>query len=824
MRSASITLFLIMLILNGCNSPYTGKKPAPSLTREDFVPPMNTDRTRLFDSGWKFCKGEMTGAEDPGFNDDAWRNLDLPHDWSIEDLPGQKPDEIVGPFDKKSIGIFYTGYTDGGTGWYRKKFILPETDTGKEVSLYFDGVYMTADVWLNGHCLGTHKHGYTPFNFSLSKFLNSPGKPNVIAVQVKNIGENSRWYSGSGIYRHVWLRVTDKLNVPVWGIYITTPEVSVEKSKVSALITVRNTGQQKAGYRIRNTIISPDSKEAATTVAGSQLEAGEEKVTEQLFIITSPELWSTETPHLYKLRTEIITDSGVIDYLETVFGIRSLNFSPGNGFLLNGRSVILRGACIHHDNGALGSAAIDRADQRRVEILKKCGFNAIRTSHNPPSEGFLDACDRLGMLVMDEAFDMWTEPKRPDDYHLYFPEWHSQDLRSMVLRDRNHPSIILWSIGNEIKERADPIGLKIGKELIGTIKELDATRPVTMAICEFWETRGRKWEDSAPAFAQLDICGYNYVWGEYEKDHQEFPERVMAGTESFGLDIYENWRMATEKPYVIGDFVWTGLDYLGEAGIGQAMIDSVPMCWPWIISNCGDIDITGQKKPQALYRDIVWDRSRIEMAVEEIPPQGKEWIIRAWGWPRVMPSWNWRGNEGKMMRVFVYTKCDEVTLELNGKEIASQSAKPDSKFTFVFSVPYEPGELKALAVSGGKIIAEKSLVTTGPAARIKIIPDRPVITCNRNDLAYLTAELTDTDGRIVNDDSSLVRFKVEGNARLVAVDNGNPREPRSFQCDSCYAYHGRCIAILRPVGKRGKITLTASCSNTNSGKCVIEIN
>ena len=660
MKQISLATLLLLAVLFGCNRQQTASDERAISSAPAFTPPMNSSRYRLFDEDWKFYKGDLKGAEVPGFDDSRWRIVDLPHDWSIEDLPDQKEGEVVGPFDKKSIGLFYTSYTIGGTGWYRKSFIVDKSDQGKEFSIYFDGVYMESDVWINGHYLGSHKHGYTPFYYNLNNYLNPAGKENTLAVLVKNIGENSRWYSGSGIYRHVWTRVTDSLNIPVWGVFVTTPEVSEKHSKISAAVSMENKGISAIEFRLKSSVVNPEGKEVLKSEKDEKLAAGEIKKVDQFFDLPEPELWSVETPSLYTLKTELISDGKVLDTEETSFGIRSISFSPDKGFLLNGKNVILKGACIHHDNGPLGSVAFDRADQRKIEILKANGFNAIRTSHNPPSQGFLDACDRYGMLVMDEAFHMWENPKRPDDYHRFFREWHKKDLQSMILRDRNHPSVIIWSIGNEIKERADSSGLRIAGDLIGIIKDLDRTRPVSNGICEFWETKGRKWEDSAPAFALLDVCGYNYVYGEYEKDHARYPERIIAGTESFAMSIYENWQMATEKSYVIGDFVWTGMDYLGEAGIGQAMTDSTTMCWPWINANCGDIDLIGYKKPQAFYRDVVWDRSKIEMAVEEIPPAGKEWLIRDWGWYREYPGWNWPGNEGKNMNVRVYTKHNEV--------------------------------------------------------------------------------------------------------------------------------------------------------------------
>ncbi|MGV8137482.1 MAG: glycoside hydrolase family 2 TIM barrel-domain containing protein [Mangrovibacterium sp.] len=821
MKRSLFIVFLFLEILVVCCIEHSDKKTGRDGT--SFVPPLNNERFRLFDLNWRFYKGEQAGAEAIGFDDSQWRKVDLPHDWSIEDLPNQKEGEIVGPFDKNSIGLFYTGYTAGGSGWYRKSFVTDETAQDREFSVCFDGVYMESDVWLNGHHLGSHKHGYTPFFFKLNDYLNPAGQKNVLAVYVGNTGENSRWYSGSGIYRHVWLRVTDPVNIPVWGVAVTTSEVSDEKATVLAEVSVENNGNSSVDITIKNTVFSPGGKEVSNSEKMGTLAIGEKKKIEQLLDVPDPELWSTGTPSLYILKTELLANGNVVDTDETTFGIRSISFSPGNGFLLNGKQVLLQGACIHHDNGPLGAAAFDRADQRRIEILKANGFNAIRTSHNPPSQGFLDACDRLGMLVMDEAFDMWEIPKRKDDYHQFFKKWHEKDLCSMILRDRNHPSVIIWSIGNEIRERADTSGIRIAKDLIRIIKEIDQTRPVTNAICGFWETKGRKWEESAPAFALLDVCGYNYAYEEYEKDHTQYPERIIVGTESFPMSIYENWKMAHEKPYVIGDFVWTGMDYLGEAGIGQAMVDSTTMCWPWINANCGDIDLIGYKKPQAYYRDVVWDRSQLEMEVEEIAPEGKEWKIRAWGWRRTFRSWSWPGNEGKNMNVYVYTKCEEVRMELNGQVIVTQKATPASKFTYVFSIPYEPGELKAVAVSGGKEVAVKSLKTTGPVEKIKIIPERPFVTADRNDLVYLSIELADTNGNRVFNQEVAIHFSVEGEAEMIGVDNGNPMEPKSFRAGRCKTYLGRCLVILRPTGKIGKLKITAASDQISAASCQMEI-
>ena len=794
-----------------------------NITVASFVPPQNTERFRLFDQDWKFSKGEFENAELSDFDDSRWRNINLPHDWSIENLPDQKEGEIIGPFNKNSIGKAHTGFTIGGTARYRKTFVLAEADQNKEISIYFDGVYMESDVWLNGHHLGSHKHGYTPFYYKLNDYLSPSGQKNTLVVRVKNIGKNSRWYSGSGIYRHVWLRATEPLNIPVWGVFVTTPEVSEQIAQVRAMITVNNDGSEKSDFIVKNTIVNSSGEIVANFEKKEMLESDEKKQIEQLFEVIKPALWSIDSPSMYTLRTMLVINGKTVDSEETAFGIRSISFSPEHGFLLNGKPVLIQGACIHHDNGPLGAVAIDRADQRKIEILKANGFNTIRSSHNPPSVGLLDACDRIGMLVMDESFDMWEKPKTTDDYHRFFHEYHKKDLRAMMLRDRNHPSVIIWSIGNEIPERADTSGLRIASELIGIVKDIDTTRPVTQAICDFNKIKSLKWEDSAPAFKLLDVCGYNYKFDKYKEDHRQYPERIFVGTESFPMAIYENWKMCHEKPYVVGDFVWTGMDYLGEAGIGQAMTDSLTMCWPWINANCGDIDLIGYKKQQSFYRDVVWDRSKLEMAVEEIAPEGKEWKIKAWGWRREYPSWNWPGNEGKHMNVYVYTKCDEVRLELNGKIIEFQKANPDSKFTYCFSIPYEPGNLKAVGISKGKELIEKTLETTGPVEKMKIVSDRFSISRDRNDLAYLTIELVDVTGRRVPDSEANIKFDVGGEAEIVAVGNGNPREPKSFQSQSCNAFHGRCLVILRPTGKPGEVILTAKSDSLPQKKCVIKI-
>ncbi|HLG40847.1 MAG TPA: glycoside hydrolase family 2 TIM barrel-domain containing protein, partial [Chitinophagaceae bacterium] len=577
------------------------------------------DRIRDFDSDWRFIKDSIAGAEQPGFDDSKWRVLDLPHDWSIEDLPEQIPGKTIGPFSKESEGALNgasTAHTVGGTGWYRKIFTLNSDDQNKLISVYFEGVYTETDVWINGKYAGAHKHGYTSFFFDITKFCKPAGEKNLMAVRVINKGKNSRWYSGSGIYRHVKLIVTNPLHIDQWGVYITTPKVSAEEATIKIVTSISNETDEKSDIKLHTHIFDANGNFVTETETLQSVNANRKANIPQEIFVKMPMLWSPDSPFLYKAEIAVIVKGETEDVMKIDFGIRSVSFSAENGFLLNGQKIELKGGCVHHDNGILGAAAIDRAEERRIELLRANGFNAVRSSHNPPSPAFLDACDRLGMLVIDEAFDMWQKPKNPDDYHNFFDEWWERDLSSMVLRDRNHPSIILWSIGNEIQERADSSGLAIIKKFKPKINQLDSSRLITAAVCEFWDNPGKKWPATIPTFALLDVGGYNYQWMQYESDHQQFPQRIMAGTESVPRHAFENWQLVEKHPYVIGDFVWTAMDYLGESGIGHTGCDNVKdefsMPWPWFNSWCGDIDLAGNKKPQSYYRDVVWRRSKIE--------------------------------------------------------------------------------------------------------------------------------------------------------------------------------------------------------------------
>jgi len=798
MKKTSIFLSIVyFLILFSCTSNNTTTEPLK-------------DRNVAFDAGWKFIRDSIQGAENPSFNDSAWRIVDLPHDWSIENIDDSVKAEHIGPFTKSSEGGISTGHVKGGTGWYRKHFTVDASYRSKQVSLCFDGVYMVANVWVNGKKAGDHFYGYTPFSFNITSLLKT-GSDNVIAVEVKNKGKNSRWYSGSGIYRHVWLTVTNPLHIDENGVFITSSLPSKDTADVHLVISVKNSSSSVSDAKLVTTLRDKDGKELDRTENDMKVEPNGIAKIEQSLKIKSPSLWSIDSPALYSAIVEIISKGKVTDSYPVSFGVRTISFSATNGFLLNGSNIKMTGACMHHDNGLLGSATFDRAEERRIEIMKANGYNAIRTSHNPPSKQFLDACDRLGMLVIDEAFDMWEHPKNPLDYSIYFKKNWKSDLESMILRDRNHPSVIFWSIGNEIYERADTSGVRIAKQLVSLVKSLDKTRPVTQAVCQFWDHPGYTWASSEPAFASIDIGGYNYELQEYENDHKKFPERIMMGTESFPIQAYENWRQVEKNSWVIGDFVWTGMDYLGESGIGHVSYDKMEfsMPWPYYNSWCGDIDITGQKKAQSYFRDVVWHRSRLEMAVHGIVPAGKKEGISMWGWPDEYQSWTWTGNEGKTMQVSVYSDCQEVRLELNGKVIGQKPVSDKTKLTAKFDVPYAAGELKATGITDGKEVATKVFKTTGKPSSIRMIADRSTISANRNDLAYVTVEVVDGAGNLVPNADVKINLSVSGDGELIASGNAAPNDMESFRNPKCLTFNGRCLAIIRPFAKAGAIKLNA---------------
>ena len=780
----------------------------------------DSHREELINEGWKFLRADAKNGQDPDFDDSSWRIVDLPHDYSIEDLPEAEGVLQIGPFTEKSAGGVSTGHVAGGTAWYRKQFTLGKEDNGKLVKVLFDGVYMDAGVWINGHHLGKHPYGYTAFYFDLTPHLNPAGQPNLLAVQVKNEGKNSRWYSGSGIYRDVKLIKTHPVHLPVWGTFITTPSVTGEKALVKTEARVANATPEEKEILVMLSLRDSSGGEVAASAQKVMLKANETRTLILETEVINPSLWSPENPALYSAEIQVKADNLILDSTEEKFGIRSISFSAEEGFLLNGKQTLLKGGCLHHDNGPLGSSAFRSAEFRRIKIMKANGFNAIRTAHNPPSRLFLDACDELGMLVMDESFDHWQKPKNPQDYHRFFDEWWERDIEAMVLRDRNHPSVIIWSVGNEIKERADPMGLALFRMLSDKVKSIDHTRPVTQAICGFWDNPGKTWDDTPPAFAQLDVHGYNYQWQQYEADHAKFPERIMIGTESVPKEAFENWQMVEKKSYVIGDFVWTGMDYLGESGIGHTRLDTDPVVslppWPWFNANCGDVSITGDKKPQLFFRDVVWGTSPLEMMVHAPVQEGRKEVVSFWGWPDEWKCWNWEGHEGKNFLVSVYTRCEQVRLELNGEVAGTKNVSAETRLTAQFDVPYQPGELVAIGLSGGKEKVRQVLKTTGKPFSIHVIPEKEALSRVNDDLAWFNLEITDENGAVVPDAHLPLELEITG-GELQAVSSDHPRDMLSFRQPSVKSYRGKCLVIVRTKNP-GTITVRATSESLHSGE------
>jgi beta-galactosidase len=805
---------------------------------------IDSDREQTFDSDWLFFRGDGPGAERPDFDDSAWRCLDLPHDWSIEEaspgefrasgegalwIPASIPARI-GPFDAlRSAGQESTGWTVGGIGWYRRHFAVKDLPEDSRLEIVFDGVYMDSDVWLNGELLGNHPYGYTPFAYDLTPHLRRDDD-NVLAVRVRNEGKNSRWYSGSGIYRRVRLLVTGAVRVPLRGVFVTTPFISERSATVAAAVTVENHREHAEEVTVRIRLYGPDNSEAGMASATRRVGAGASVDITLNAEVTSPRLWSPESPELHRADVELIVREHVVDRTGTVFGIRRIEMDAHSGLRINGHSVKLRGACVHHDNGILGAAAIERAEERRVELLKANGFNAVRSSHNPVSTAFLEACDRLGMLVIDEAFDQWEIAKKPDDYHRFFRVWWQRDIEAMVLRGRNHPSVLLWSIGNEIKERADPEGVEIARRLREAVVQIDPTRGITAGICGFWDHADRQWSELEPAFLHLDAPGYNYKCDRYESEHALHPERVMIGTETYARAAFYNEAAARHLPYVIGDFVWTGLDYLGESGIGHTRLSgdrNFPIrSFPWFNGYCGDIDLIGQKKPQSYYRDVVWGRSRLEVAVARPLPLGRTEEVSDWGWPDELRSWTWLGCEGTVLTVRVYAgEGDRVRLLLNDQEVGTQTVTGAARLTAIFEVPYAPGELRAIALDkDGTQTASLAFRTTGIPSRLRLRTDREHIRASRDDLSFVTVEVTDEKGLLVPDAALPVRFQVSGAGELAAVGNANPQDVSSFrQPLRCKTFQGRCLAILRPVdGSARTITLRADSPEIPSVEAAVQ--
>lgn len=757
---------------------------------------------QLFDHDWKFALGDYPDAKASLYDDTDWRTLDLPHDWSIE-----------GELDALHPAGNDGGYYPCGIGWYRKTFDVPSDCKGKKIGIYFEGVYMNAEVFINGKPLGIRPYGYSSFGYDLTPYLNEGGK-NTVAVRVDNSQQkNCRWYSGSGIYRHVWLMVTGPVHIDRWGVAITTREVAEGKASVQIKSLLKNETEAEK-HLILTTRLTRGTNQVETVATDVHLPAGEIKEVMQIVAVNHPALWTPETPHLYEAYLSLEDETGSLDTFSESFGIRTITYSAAQGLLLNGEKIILNGGCLHHDNGCLGAAAYDRAEERKAELMKAAGFNAVRTSHNLPSEAFLYACDRIGLLVIDEAFDGWRDSKNAHDYSTLFDQWWQRDIESMVLRDRNHPSIFCWSIGNEVIERKKLEVVTTAKKLAEYVHQFDPSRPVTSALAA-WD---KDWEIYDPLAAVHDIVGYNYLLHKAPADHRRVPSRVILQTESYPRDAFANWELVNDNDYVIGDFVWTAIDYLGESGIGRYYYAGETAGehyernhYPWHGAYCGDIDLTGWRKPISHYRDLLYNPDKkLYLAVKEPDHYYGEIKETKWSvWP-TWESWNWPGYEGKEIEVEVYSRYPKVRLYLNDKLVGEQPTGREQQFKAVFPFAYQPGVLKAVGVEAGAEVEETVLKTAGKPAAIHLLADRKRIKADGQDLTFVTVEIVDKKGIIEPNAAHPLSFDVKGAGVIAAVGNADLKDTDSYIGNKRKAWKGRAVIVIKSKRKPGKIMLKVS--------------
>ena len=731
-------------------------------------------KKQLFDFGWQFTHSGKTVT------------VDLPHDWDI----------FEGPHSGQGATGTGGGWFEAGKGEYRKTFKTPGDEL---VKTHFEGVYQKAEVYVNGQQAGQHHYGYTPFTVDVTPYLYKDKRLNEVIVKVDNSDQpNCRWYSGSGIYRHVWLETMPALHIAENGVFVTTPEVSADQARVQVDVTVQNESQTD-----RNATVVVGSAQLMVAV-----KAGESKTVTTTVFVKNPCLWSPESPTLYEAKVELKEAGNIIDNATAKYGIRSFSFDAEDGFVLNGKKVLINGACVHHDDGVLGAMAFDDAEIRKVRQMKEAGFNLIRTSHNPTTRAFLDACDSIGMLVIDEAFDGWRTQKNPYDYSTVIDSCFRQDIHAMVLRDRNHPSVISWSIGNEVIERKDIRVVYTARQMKKAIHELDMTRPVTEALCA-WDS---DWEIYDPHFDVLDIGGYNYMIFKHASDHERDPKRIIWQTESYPRDAFSNWAVTHDFPYVVGDIVWTGLDYLGESAIGRYYYEGERPGEHWFDGGfpewhgayCGDVDITGWRKPISHYREMLWCKDTpLYMAVKE--PNGYHGDIKTtmWSvWP-TWESWTWPGWEGKPVEVEIYTKQPEVKLYLDDQLIGTKQVSRDTEFKAVFTMPYKAGTLRAEA--GGESV---TLKTAGEPACLRLTPDRTTMTADGQSLTFITVEVVDKEDTPVPEAAISCEAIVKGAGTLLAFASADLKDTEPYTSPHVKTWKGRALLVVRSAQKKGSVSVS----------------
>jgi len=807
--------------------------------------PGGTDM-RIINENWKFFRGAADGAQQIDFPDHSWRTVDVPHDYSMEPLEGQHS-----PFQPGAIGQVSTGFTHGGTGWYRKRMFLEENDSLFKHFLYFEGVYMNADIYVNGKRLAKQPYGYSSFWVDFSAVARYGEQPNIVAVRVRNEGENSRWYAGSGIYRNVWYRKASAFHVPFHGLQFETMEANVHK----------RTAQIRCMVQHPDTInIELQKNRDAYSIAVYQLDG--KKIYESIrrnfhqqrdtcsFSLKEVTFWSVSQPHLYELVLTYYRNDLVTDVQKQKLGIRTLQWSAENGLQLNNQSILLKGGCVHHDHGILGARSFKEAEYRKVWLLKQSGFNAVRTAHNPPSPDFLEACDRLGMLVIEEAFDTWNETKNPQDYGVSFEDWWKKDLSSMILRDYNHPSVIMWSTGNEIPRRERKEVAQLSKVLSDYVKSLDPIRPVTSGVNGIAP-------DKDSLLSTLDIAGYNYAWKSYSTDHDRVPNRVMYGSESFPIEAWDNWKAVEKNSWVIGDFVWTAMDYIGEASIGWLGFPQTQLFFPWILAYCGDIDLLGKKRAQALYRDVLWDNAAVHLVVKNplgtFPenPKKESWSI--WHWYDVWPHWNWHHLKNRgidSLEVQVYSKAPVVEIYLNGRRKYRLVNHDSLKGILQVNLPNEPGVLEAKAFRGNKLLGSDVLQTAGKADAISMsvfsldkLHQKPfekslklqrysdsnpsgfsrvsdstwaadTLYLQKGMMAWFTLQLADHKGIAVPSDERWVSISSSSpHLSILAMGNAQPNDTTSFLLPQRRTWQGRVQFVLGRIPSSGFFELEISVSD-----------
>ncbi|MBC3539143.1 sugar-binding domain-containing protein [Rufibacter sediminis] len=763
----------------------------------------------LFNDNWKFYKGDAANAEKADFADANWRSLDLPHDWSIE-----------GPFSQEWASA--TGYLPGGIGWYRKTFTVAPEQQNKKLFLYFDGVYKNSEVWINGHHLGKRPNGFTPFQYEITNYLNKTGK-NVVSVKVDHRQfADSRWYTGSGINRNVYLVAVQPVHVSLWGVAFTTPEVSAASALSQVTVSVTNTSPKAVEVQVKTELLDKQGK--VVNQAQKQVNVGQGKEAEAAlsFQVKNPKLWSVEQPNLYQLRVSLLVNGKKTDEVTESVGFRSFAFDANKGFSLNGKSMKLKGVCIHDDAGALGTAVPEEVWERRLITLKEGGVNSLRMSHNPHADYIYDLCDKLGFLVQDEAFDEWETGKNKwiagwnvgtpgkDGYHEHFKEWADRDLADMILRNRNRPSIFMWSIGNEIDYPNDPYSHEVlntgnnpqiygkgyqpnnppasrlselSRHLVEVAKKYDTSRPITAALA------GVVMSNFTDYPKVLDIVGYNYQEHRYPEDHAKYPDRVIYGSEN-GMRL-NAWAAVDTNAYISAQYLWTGIDYMGEAGK-----------WPSRSNGAGLLDLAGFKKPEYFFRQSLWsDKPMVYIGTSAVPKTEDKGI---WSHRRADPTWNWKANDS--VRVSCFTNADEAELFLNGKSLGRKSLAQSAQRVLYWDMVYAPGELMAKAYKNGKEVSRHELITAGAPVAIKANLDKKALA--RKGVAHVEINVVDKNGNLVYGADNEMTVTIEGPAQLLGMENGSHTAHENYKSEKRKVLHGKLLAYLQATQKPGKVKVT----------------